>query len=68
MQRIKVATILASGPDTPVRKGKGISPGADNCQHVQQRLSLGLLNETTNVKAEEIRGALKQGANYTAIH
>jgi len=46
MQQIKVVTVFASVPDTQLRKGKGISPGADNFQHVQQHLSLGLLNKT----------------------
>lgn len=59
MQRIEVATVAASAPDTPLRKGKGISPRAGHCQHAQQRVSLGLLNKTTNVKAHEIDEALK---------
>ena len=58
-QRIEVVTVAARVPDTPLRKGKGISPRADNCQHAQQHLSLMLLNETTNVKAYEIYAALK---------
>lgn len=45
MQQIKVVTVFASVPDTPLRKGKGISPGADNFHRVQQHLSLGLLNK-----------------------
>lgn len=59
MQQIKVVTVFASVPDTPLRKGKGISPGADNFQRVQQHLSLGLLNKTRYVKAYKIYKALK---------
>lgn len=58
MQQIKVVTVFASVPDTPLRKGKGISPGADNFQRVQQHLSLGLL-KTRYVKAYKIYKALK---------
>lgn len=47
---MKVAIVLASVLDRPLRKGKRIPPGGGIFQHLQQRLSPGL-NETMYMKA-----------------
>lgn len=59
MQQFKVVTVFANVPDMPLRKGKGISPGADNFQHVQQHLSLELPNKTMYMKTYKTYEALK---------
>jgi hypothetical protein len=42
MRWIKVVMVFASVPDLSLRKGKGISLGADVFQYIQHQLSLGL--------------------------